>query len=76
MEEIFKIYNSICVFYKNKGALLKKLLSFFTTKPLIEDSRDDFLYKNLKNGNNIDSLKVFSINRSYTPEEKRNRKNC
>jgi Alw26I/Eco31I/Esp3I family type II restriction m6 adenine DNA methyltransferase len=61
MEEIFKIYNSICVSYKNKGALLKKLLSFFTTKPLIEDLRDDFLYKNLKNGNNIDSLKIFQL---------------
>lgn len=61
MEEIFKIYNSICVSYKNKGALLKKLLSFFTTKPLIEDSRDDFLYKNLKNGNNIDPLRVFQL---------------
>ena len=48
MKEIFKIYNSICVFYKNKGFLLKKLLSFFTTKPLIEDSRDDLLYKKQK----------------------------
>ena len=35
-------------FYKNKGALLEKLLSFFTRKPLIENSRDDFLYKNLR----------------------------
>ncbi|MFH1656942.1 MAG: TaqI-like C-terminal specificity domain-containing protein [bacterium] len=61
MEEIFKIYNSICVSYKNKGALLKKLLSFFTTKPLIEDSRDDFLYKNLKTGNSIDPLKIFQL---------------
>ncbi len=61
MNEIFKIYNSICVSYENKEALLKKLLSFFTTKPLIEDSRDDFLYKNLKTGNNIDPLKIFQL---------------
>jgi Alw26I/Eco31I/Esp3I family type II restriction m6 adenine DNA methyltransferase len=61
MEEIFKIYNSICVSYKNKGELVKKLFSFFTTKPFIEDSRDDFLYKNLKNGNNIDPIRVFQL---------------
>lgn len=61
MNEIFKIYNSICVSYENKEALLKKLLSFFTAKPLIEDSRDDFLYKNLKTGNNIDPLKIFQL---------------
>ena len=61
MEEIFKIYNSICIPYKNKGALLKKLLSFFSTKPLIDDLRDDFLYKNLKTGNDIDPVKVFQL---------------
>ena len=61
MEEIFEIYNSICIPYKNKGALLKKLLSFFSAKPLIDDLRDDFLYKNLRTGNNIDPVKVFQL---------------
>ncbi len=61
MDEIFKIYNSLCTSYADKKALIKKLYSFFTTKPEIEDSRDDFLYKNLKTGNNIDPLKIFQL---------------
>ncbi len=61
MNEIFKIYNSLCISYVDKQALIKKLLSFFTTKPQIEDSRDDLLYKNLKTGTNVDTLKIFQL---------------
>jgi Alw26I/Eco31I/Esp3I family type II restriction m6 adenine DNA methyltransferase len=61
MDEIFKIYNSLCISYVDKQALIKKLRSFFTAKPQIEDSRDDLLYKNLKTGTNVDTLKVFQL---------------
>src|SRR4030042_2787301 len=61
MDEIFKIYNSLCLSYIDKQVLIKKLLSFFTAKPQIKNSRDDLLYKNLKTGTNIDPLKVFQL---------------
>ncbi|MDD5696532.1 MAG: TaqI-like C-terminal specificity domain-containing protein [Candidatus Pacebacteria bacterium] len=61
MEEIFKIYNSIYSSYKNNGNLLKKLFSFFTAKPVIENSTDDFLYKSLKTGKTVDPLKIFQL---------------
>lgn len=61
MEEIFKIYNSICISYESKEILLKKLFSFFITEPLIEDSRDDLLLKKLKIGNKTDPLKIFQL---------------
>ncbi|MDD5015655.1 MAG: TaqI-like C-terminal specificity domain-containing protein [Atribacterota bacterium] len=61
MVEIFKIYNSICTLYKNKDVLIKKLYSFYTESPDIEDPKDDILYKKLKNGSTIDPLKVFQL---------------
>lgn len=61
MDEIFKIYNSLCISSFDKKAFIKKLISFFTEKPRIEDSKDDLLYKNLKTGTNIDPLKVFQL---------------
>jgi len=61
MVEIFKLYNSICTLYEDKDVLIKKLYSFFTDTPRIEDSKDDLLYKKLKTGSVVDSLKVFQL---------------
>lgn len=61
MEEIFKVYNSICISYQEKDILVKKLFSFFTSKPIIEDSRDDLLFKKLQTENKLDPLKVFQL---------------
>ena len=48
MKRIFQLYNSVCIKYKNQNQLIDKLLSYFTDKPLIEDSCDDFLFDQIK----------------------------
>lgn len=61
MNEIFKIYNSLCSSSENKEQLINKLFSFFTPTPIIQDSRDSLLYKNLQTDSKIDPVKVFQI---------------
>jgi hypothetical protein len=61
MTDIFKLYNSICILYEDKNVLIKKLFSFLTEKPSINDSKDDLLYKKLKNGFAIDPVKIFQL---------------
>ena len=52
MIKLFQTYNSICSKYNNENELVDLLFSFLTEKPLIKNTVDDFLYKNLKNGKN------------------------
>lgn len=61
MKKIFQIYNSICSKYKNDDKLIDKLFSFLRENPRIEDSVDDFLYKNLKIDNNINPISVIQL---------------
>lgn len=61
MKKIFQIYNTICSKYKNNNELIEKLLSFLSENPRIEDSVDDFLYKNLKKDGYIDPISVIQL---------------
>lgn len=61
MNEIFKIYNSLCTPYLNMEDLLNKLFSFFKTIPLIHSSKDELLYQSLLVKNKIDPLKLFQL---------------
>lgn len=61
MKKIFQVYNSICSKYKNDDKLIDKLLSFLGENPRIEDSVDDFLYKNLKTDNDINPISVIQL---------------
>ncbi|MCG2695135.1 Eco57I restriction-modification methylase domain-containing protein [Candidatus Parcubacteria bacterium] len=61
MKEIFKIYNSIYASYSNKQEVIEKLFGFFDLNIKITDSKDKFLYLNLKTNNKIDPLKIFQL---------------
>ncbi|PIQ91776.1 MAG: hypothetical protein COV70_01985 [Parcubacteria group bacterium CG11_big_fil_rev_8_21_14_0_20_39_22] len=61
MNEIFKIYSSLCSHYLNKQELLDKLLSFFLKKPNLDNQIDKMLYTSMKTGDKIDPLKIFQL---------------
>lgn len=61
MNEIFKIYNSLCSHYPNKQVLLDKLFNFFLKKPNLDNQIDVMLYASMKTGDKIDPLKVFQL---------------
>jgi len=68
---IFKLYNSICVLYGDKNVLIKKLFSFFTEKPSINDSKDDLLYKKLKKtGGDLNQIYDLVAFRIMVPDER------
>lgn len=61
MKKIFQIYNTICSKYENDEALIDKLFGFLNKSPKIEDQLDDFLYKNLKDGDKINPISVIQL---------------
>lgn len=61
MNEIFKIYNSVCSFYPDTEVLLKKLFSFFNVSPVPESQKDELLCKSLQTENQIDPLKILQL---------------
>ena len=61
MDKIFKIYNSICVTYKDKQNLMEKFFSFFDLNTKVDNSKDELLYKSLQTDSKIDSLKIFQL---------------
>ena len=61
MQEIFKIYNSMCISYANKQELLKKLFDFFEVDAEHIGSVDVLLYKSLQTNKKIDPLKIFQL---------------
>ncbi len=61
MEEIFKIYNSICILYKDKNTLLELLYDFFACNTIPKDTLDSLLYKSLLTKGKIDEVKVFQL---------------
>lgn len=61
MNEIFKVYNSLCVNYEDKERLFDVLFSFFNKNPKIKNTSDELLYKNLSSNKKIDPVKVFQL---------------
>lgn len=59
MKKVFQIYNSICTKYKSADQLTEKLFSFFSSKPIIDNNIDDFLFKNVKK--EIDNDPIFLV---------------
>jgi adenine-specific DNA-methyltransferase len=74
MIKLFQTYNSICSKYINKKELINLLFSFLTEKPLIKNTVDDFLYKNLKKNNKIDPISVVQLIGLIHQKEKENTK--
>jgi Alw26I/Eco31I/Esp3I family type II restriction m6 adenine DNA methyltransferase len=61
MNEIFKIYNSLCSHYLDSQDLIVKLFSFFSDKPLLDNQTDELLYKSIQTKNKIDPLKIYQL---------------
>ncbi len=74
MIKLFQTYNTICSKYNDQNKLIDLLFSFLTEKPLIKNTIDDFLYKNLKKENKIDSISVVQLIGLIHQKEKENTK--
>ena len=61
MNEIFKIYNSLCSYYPDSQNLLVRLFSFFDNSPRLDNPTDELLCKSLQTENKIDPLKVYQL---------------
>ncbi len=61
MNEVFKIYNSICDLYEDKQKLVGMLYGFFDKNVKVTDSKDQLLYKSLQTKGEIDQVKVFQL---------------
>lgn len=61
MKKLFQTYSTICSKYKNKKELIDILFSFLTDSPKINNTIDDFLYKNLKKKSSIDPIFVIQL---------------
>lgn len=61
MNEIFKIYNSICILYEDKKYLLELLFGFFDENISFANAKDELLYKSLQTGGKLNQIKVFQL---------------
>jgi len=61
MNEIFKIYNSICTSYEDKRYLLELLFDFFDENISFANAKDELLYKSLQTDGKLDQVKVFQL---------------
>jgi Alw26I/Eco31I/Esp3I family type II restriction m6 adenine DNA methyltransferase len=74
MKKLFQTYTAICSKYKNSAELIDILFSFLTDDPRIDNSIDDFLYKNLKKKDSIDPISVIQLIGLIHQKEKENTK--
>jgi len=74
MKNLLQIYNGICTKYINHDKCIDTLFSFLTSNPNIQDSVDNFLYKNLQINDSLDLIATIQLIGIAHQKKKENKK--